>query len=455
MPVPGLAQVGGIFQWFIDALTKPFNNTMDAEQYGGGDYDVPQNNQYDMDMYSPIGYEYFSRTTVPPPSPKIPYQPWTEGGGIGQVCNTERGCPFPSICKPMNSPDYRSTDGRCTFPSLDQDGGKNSICGGNQVGSCPTSFECKYVNNDFQCIQTSSSGGGAGGGSGGGGGSCLTCGTGTEERNGQCVPLGSGGGGGGGGGSGTCGPDYGTCEKRNDVCMGGCRTYIDDLYIYTCRDKNILIDCPAPSCRAGAMLINGGCVISGGGGGSGGGGNECGAQFGVCPADKTCVKKCGEPVFQIGDLPPTPGYSCLSSIEIKNRNQYGCPKCLSSLSQIDTPNGAINVKDLKIGAMVWTRNAQGKKIAAPILKTSKVPVSKHKVIHLVLTDGRSLDVSAPHPTANGKLVGDLKAGDWYDGSIVKSATLISYTGSATYDLLPAGDTGYYFANGIVMGSTLK
>jgi len=30
-----------------------------------------------------------------------------------------------------------------------------------------------------------------------------------------------------------------------------------------------------------------------------------------------------------------------------------------------------------------------------------------------------------------------------------------YAGEKTYDLLPAGDTGVYWANGILLGSTLK
>lgn len=215
----------------------------------------------------------------------------------------------------------------------------------------------------------------------------------------------------------------------------------------------------ALSCGTGTReeLVNGSrkCVssVTCGGDENGDGGNKCGLQFGVCPAYTICVKKCGPPVSQIGD--PDPGYSCLSTGQMLSRERYGCPICLSSSSQIDTPRGIIKVTELKAGDMVWTRNAQGKKIAAPILKTSKVPVNNHKVVHLVLNDGRSLDVSSPHPTANGKVVGNLKAGDHYDGSIVKSILLIPYTGSATYDLLPAGDTGYYWANGILMGSTLK
>lgn len=212
------------------------------------------------------------------------------------------------------------------------------------------------------------------------------------------------------------------------------------------------------SCGVGTReeLVNGKkqCVAScGGGGGGGGSGIGCGAQFGACPVNKTCVRNCGGPVSYLGD--PDVGYGCLSSVEKEIKERYGCPKCLSSSSRIDMPNGAINITQLKIGNIVWTQNVRGKKIIAPILKISKVPVRNHQVVHLVLTDGRFLDVSASHPTANGNIVGDLKAGDQYDGSVVQSVGVKSYAGSATYDLLPAGDTGYYWANGILMGSTLK
>jgi len=31
---------------------------------------------------------------------------------------------------------------------------------------------------------------------------------------------------------------------------------------------------------------------------------------------------------------------------------------------------------------------------------------------------------------------------------------LGYTGTDTYDLLPSGNTGFYWANGILIGSTL-
>ena len=130
-------------------------------------------------------------------------------------------------------------------------------------------------------------------------------------------------------------------------------------------------------------------------------------------------------------------------------------KCLSFSSKIATPHGEVNVVDLKVGDIVWTVDATGGRAVRPLIRVSRVPVLNHHVVHLILTDGRVLNISAPHPTADGRTVGDLEVGEAYNGSIVRSAALKAYEGSATYDILPAGDTGYYWANGILMGSTLK
>ena len=104
---------------------------------------------------------------------------------------------------------------------------------------------------------------------------------------------------------------------------------------------------------------------------------------------------------------------------------------------------------------MWTADENGKRMVTSLIRASSVQAKNHRVVRLVLADGRTAEISPAHPTADGKTVGDLKAGDAYDGSIVKSASLIPYQGTHTYDILPAGETGFYFADGILMGSTLK
>lgn len=132
-----------------------------------------------------------------------------------------------------------------------------------------------------------------------------------------------------------------------------------------------------------------------------------------------------------------------------------CPICLAAHTLIDAPKGPISVEDLQPGDLVWTLSASGERVAAPVLKVARVPVSAgHVLVHLVLQDGRELWASPGHPTGDGRILAELRPGDLLDGSRVLGAALDPYPGPATYDLLPAGATGYYWADGILMGSTL-
>ncbi|OGK40707.1 hypothetical protein A3A74_03760 [Candidatus Roizmanbacteria bacterium RIFCSPLOWO2_01_FULL_35_13] len=167
-----------------------------------------------------------------------------------------------------------------------------------------------------------------------------------------------------------------------------------------------------------------------------------------------CVQNCGPPVARSDD--PEPGYSCLSPQIYENRMKFGCPICLSSSTSIFTPQGNINIKSINVGTIVWTTDTKGEKIAQPVIKISSTLVPKnHKMLHLTLQDGRDLFVSSGHPTINGKTVDKLMVGDEYDSSRVLKTEVISYKDSKTYDILPAGETGFYWANRILMGSTLK
>ena len=109
-----------------------------------------------------------------------------------------------------------------------------------------------------------------------------------------------------------------------------------------------------------------------------------------------------------------------------------------------------------MGALVWSVNKKGEKIGSKVIKITRTPTpATHKVVHLVLVDGREVWVSPNHPTMDSRPVGELRAGDLYDGGEVKSAELVPYSDNQTYDLLPDSDTGYYFANGILLKSTLR
>ncbi len=132
-----------------------------------------------------------------------------------------------------------------------------------------------------------------------------------------------------------------------------------------------------------------------------------------------------------------------------------CPICLAAHTRIDTPNGPVFVENIRVGDTVWTLGSTGQRVAVPVVKVARVPVSAgHILLHVTLTDGRQLWASPGHPTASGMPLASLRPGDLLDGGRIASIEQVSYDGPATYDLLPAGPTGLYWADGILMGSTL-
>jgi hypothetical protein len=145
------------------------------------------------------------------------------------------------------------------------------------------------------------------------------------------------------------------------------------------------------------------------------------------------------------------------SIDVLEKTQSfpSCPICLAAGTLIDTPRGAIRVEDLHVGDSVWTADESGEPVPAIILKVGSVRVpTSHQMIHVTLNDGRELWASAGHPTADGRVLADLKLGDSLDGAQIVHLERTRYSASNTYDILPSGGTGFYWANGVLMGSTL-
>jgi hypothetical protein len=146
-------------------------------------------------------------------------------------------------------------------------------------------------------------------------------------------------------------------------------------------------------------------------------------------------------------------------VTVTSRTQSGppnCPICLASSTMIATPGGAVRVVDIRPGMLVWTTTREGLRVVAPVLEIGSTQVpSSHRMVHLTLADGRELLASPGHETADGRALGSFAAGEKLDGSTIKLWALVPYAGDRTYDLLPAGGTGTYWANGILLSSTLS
>jgi hypothetical protein len=96
----------------------------------------------------------------------------------------------------------------------------------------------------------------------------------------------------------------------------------------------------------------------------------------------------------------------------------------------------------------------GRVAVVPVREVRRVPARHHVVTRLVMESGAVLEISGVHPTADGRTLADLHAGDELDGVRVVGVSVIPYAHDATYDILPDSDTGTYFAAGVLIGSTL-
>jgi hypothetical protein len=146
------------------------------------------------------------------------------------------------------------------------------------------------------------------------------------------------------------------------------------------------------------------------------------------------------------------------TVTIERRDPSGpppCPICLSRGTLIATPNGPVAVEEIRTGLTVWTADASGLRVVGWVVLAGSTPVPPtHRVVDLRLADGRTVRASAGHPLPDGRPLGVLRRGDLVDGARVASATLVPYAGGATFDLLPSGTTGIYWADGIPLASTL-
>jgi hypothetical protein len=242
-----------------------------------------------------------------------------------------------------------------------------------------------------------------------------------------------------------------------------------------------------------APWSNGGGSGSGGGAGNGGGvgeGTSSGSTAGnctvSCTVDQECSTGCG--------APPQPGYNwcCSSALSRCYGWSTTCPatggagsssggsggrsgsgsssgavdagrggvgrggsggRCASPDTPIATPDGDRPIADIRVGDIVYSVDHDAVRPVV-VLRVGKVLVAHHHVVHVRLTDGRTVDMSPHHPTADGRAFSDLLPGGTLDGQQIQSVDLIAYTHDATYDILPASDTGTYFAAGLQVGSTL-
>jgi hypothetical protein len=127
--------------------------------------------------------------------------------------------------------------------------------------------------------------------------------------------------------------------------------------------------------------------------------------------------------------------------------------CASPDTPIATPSGARPIAELVVGDLVYSVDGNAVR-AVRVARVRRQRAYDHHVMRVTTRDGNVLEISGPHPTADGRFFGDLRAGAALDGHHLESVEVIPYAHEYTYDILPASDTGFYFAAGMLIGSTL-
>jgi hypothetical protein len=131
----------------------------------------------------------------------------------------------------------------------------------------------------------------------------------------------------------------------------------------------------------------------------------------------------------------------------------GCPVCASPDTPIATPGGERPIASIAVGDLVYSVVDEAI-VPVPVLRVGHTRVLGHHVVRVKLSSGRVLEISPGHPTADGRLFGDLRAGGTLDGERIESAKVVPYERAETFDILPASKGGTYFAAGVRIGSTL-
>lgn len=127
------------------------------------------------------------------------------------------------------------------------------------------------------------------------------------------------------------------------------------------------------------------------------------------------------------------------------------PNCLSPDTRIKTDGIQKRIADIKVGDIVISDDDNKVKV----IKIKKIEAKKYKILKVEFNDGTILEISPNHPTSDGRLFKDLMMGDIVNNRIVIETKLIQYNYKYTYDILPDSEKGNYYANSVLVGSTLK
>jgi hypothetical protein len=268
----------------------------------------------------------------------------------------------------------------------------------------------------------------------------------------------------------TYGGDLDPACRTAATCENGTETYPTwQVPAVTCDSSSLPVGCPSKPAAGQACSPHGlscpyatgdRCECTG-----------CNAEFPSCPITPPDAWYCwAPPQDPCPTASPTVGSACALPADVLCRYRCdlilscsaqgtwvkgaeACPKCNAPDTPIATPSGNRPIAALAPGDLVYSIH-RGQMSVVPIAEVGRQAQRDHHVMRLQLATGVVLHTSPTHPTADGRTMGDLAADDRLDGVRIVSAELVPYRHSHTYDILPASDTGTYYAGGVLVGSTL-
>lgn len=223
----------------------------------------------------------------------------------------------------------------------------------------------------------------------------------------------------GAGGKGEC------VNMQNDIHnCGDCGVQCSGLAPYCDHGK-----CGTPACDPNTVCV--------------GTATCCGAA--CCDTNQLCCSVPGPIGEQLGCVAPSETGTCPT----------GCVlcQCAAGDTMIGTADGDRPISEIRAGDLVYTYVGSGIALR-PVLAAEKNHVEPgHRMVRLTLDDGRSVRMSGPHPTADGRTFDAVRPGDVLGTARVTAVSEEIYEGEYTYDLLVDSPTGIYFASGAPVGST--
>ncbi|MBI4953454.1 MAG: hypothetical protein HY908_15600 [Myxococcales bacterium] len=231
------------------------------------------------------------------------------------------------------------------------------------------------------------------------------------------------------------------------------------------------ICCNEPTCGAHASCGGGGdCACSGVWQNCNGGwadgceidtsydNDNCGSCFATCLGNRYeclgsgCRDLCNASQCQTW-LGCASGEQCFGGTPGNPQCGAAC-SCAAPETLVATPAGDVPIVELAAGDLVYSLH-QGRLEVVPVLGVQRSHVDPgHQMVRVTLEDGSVVEMSAGHPTADGRSFGDLAAGDRLGEARIAHVERVAYGHEHTYDLLPASDTGTYLAAGALVGSTM-